>query len=205
MIKFVFNHLSSRNVFYCSIVAGTAVVLTTALLLKNAYESYHESRAVYSEEIRSAFRTVENYEWLAGNARIYNDLTESGVVGLEDNLDWVDFLAPLGSAISISDYQFEISPFASYVIGENLSLKRADISIFGDVLHDGVIVDLLDYISVNAPGAWFYNSMEVVRSIGTSGRALQGLNSEKSETALTVVLKLAYVVISQGDSVEAET
>lgn len=196
------NLRSTVLAFYLSLVLSLVVVLSAVKMARDVmteYQSYHDT---YKRKMKLTHAAIDNYEWLKDHVQTFDRMEVDGIIGTPDNLVWVDFLAGLPKLVSLADYQYEIGPLLSNTNAKGVEIKTADITIYGNMAHDGVLGRLLEVITESAPGGWFYRSMVVTRD-HQHGFAYSSPGNSIDGSGLKIVLRLTWVLVVMTEANEA--
>jgi hypothetical protein len=180
------------RVFYCALIAMVVALFVCGFQLADEYQMYREIRDDYSAKLRLSSEAIVDHEWLSSRIHSHRSLVDAGIVGKQDELSWVDLLAPLQQHVAIDDYHFEIAAPIAHPMNEEVHLINTSVSLYGKLMHDGVLEQLLVHLTENAPGGWYFESLEVLKSpesIAAQGQLI-------SVPELEVVLKIVWVVVS---------
>lgn len=94
------------------IVIGAALVYSMLHLVEQAEVAGRELSKQVAEVQGRVFRAHEEEQDMRGRIRRFQELTEKGIIGQEERLDWVEHIARIKSARRLLDVQYEIQPQA---------------------------------------------------------------------------------------------
>ncbi|MEM7259957.1 MAG: hypothetical protein AAF404_21500, partial [Pseudomonadota bacterium] len=100
---------------------------------------------------------------------------------------------------TIEDFQFDFSPATPDSSVHGASLHSVAINVHGYLLHDGVLISLLQQLAQHAPGSWYFESIEIQRHTGTDVK-LPAADASDASYSLEFNLVLTWVMVVLPDN-----
>ncbi len=184
-----------RVIFLLTCAASVLLCCCSAYLLYRNFLSYQHLKQTYADNSRQLYQLTTEYDWVRANSSYYQQLHDSGVVGVSDSLIWIDLLAFAGKQLDIKNLQFEFSPVVAVSGPGDMTTEQVEISIRGNLLHDGVLMQLFTLLAEHTSRAWYFEAMDVSRVHQTVDTSLDEGDPFDTNESLTFVLKLVWLVL----------
>jgi len=150
------------------VVAACAAAVT--FQYKRISDGYHKiavARSAFSSGQRAALAEHDDQVFFKKNRSAFNSAIEQNMFDSSHRVQWISLLESAKSKLGISEMSFEIYPSREvsknhpellFTIGvESIELKMS-------LLHDGRLVEVMDYLSAHAPNSYAVTNMEITKS-----------------------------------------
>ena len=142
-----------------AMVTGTAALTLSTYDLKNAEQEHAGARAqrnALQQELAAAQHDKLLIDQYLGH---YDQLIQTGMVGAEQRLDWVDTLHDSVKALKLKEVRYQFSPQAPYTDAnaiaenENYTVNISRLKLELGLLHEIDLLRVLENFDRHVPGA----------------------------------------------------
>lgn len=135
-----------------SVLAICASAIASALLLYSSGQYAEQTRKDHRDALQQLNETrrqldgaLEDKQNMAAYAGEYGALADSGVIGEDRRLDWMEGLENLRAQNLVTDFRYQIDPQVPYarqpVDGGNFDIHYSEMKLQFDLLHEGQLLD----------------------------------------------------------------
>ena len=196
------------------IIRGSMIIFTVTLLISGGliYGSYYFKNQMGLEFRRtnSAFRSISNrYLAVDQEERLirdylpkFVDLFQSGIIGNEQRLNWIEVLREIGDEIRLPTLSYRIDSQQEYTPDFELDLGQytlfsSSMTLTMQLLHEGDLFKILDKLEQDAKGTFSLKSC----SIKSSASEIS-LNPMAANVAAECELQWFTIRLASGDPIE---
>ena len=147
--------------FLGSVTMCVITLAANAYVVVQHYGTYKSVRNQMVMESGNVFSTLDNTEFLSTSHTTISRLYQEGKLGKVDRLTWIETLGDIAEKLSIDDFHFEMSPAGEQQIGA-ITVQSVEISIVGNLLHDGLIERFFVMLAGNIESAYCVRQFEAV-------------------------------------------
>lgn len=176
----------------CALVS--AALLAGGYVFAGRMAAEHDSFKRRLISIRNSYHTVDEEERLIrAYLPRFRELQESGVVGVERRLDWIEALRDAGQRVRLPDLRYEITSQEPYTPALPLPPARSpvlasDMNLDLGLLHEGDLFRVLDALERDAEGLYSVSQCRIAR------RRPQ-LSEDPTEANLSALCRLRWITI----------
>jgi hypothetical protein len=152
---------------------GTAIFLSQDFLDRS--QLAHSAAERKLTEARHNLNTAnDDRQNMASYAQEYSMLLKRNIIGNERRLDWIDGLERLRRRNLVMDFNYTISPQKPYkppvpLDSGNFDLRRSDMALSFDLLHEGQLMDFFDALRSDVKGWFMLDGCTITRNTASSG------------------------------------
>lgn len=166
-----------------SLLAVCAAALASALVLyssaRYAEQTREDRRAALQQldEARSNLAgALEDKENMAVYADEYAALADSGIIGEDRRLDWVEGLENIRRQNLVTDFRYHIAPQAPYapqppIASGDFDIRYSEMKLQFDLLHEGQLPDFFTALRTQVKGWYLLEGCAMQRTAAAEGNA----------------------------------
>ena len=187
-----------KPLFFVLSICCIAIVVSVTLVVRSSYQEYHHFRTVFAHQSIQENERASSREWIKRNLSDYQAFEDNGFTGDVTSISWLAFLADLGAQVPVEHYQFELDTSLPLPVTDDITVHRVPIIMHGNLIHDGLLIDVFGFLDQHAPGMWLYEALEVVRQESVPDSNSQKPAPDKVGT-LKFTLRIVWLVLDRGD------
>ncbi|VAW57854.1 hypothetical protein MNBD_GAMMA11-2777 [hydrothermal vent metagenome] len=203
MISDILKNLQKEIVlFLLSIAISVIAIVVSNSLWKSSLET-QQSAASSLNYARERYHTaLDRQRLLSLYEKKYNTLKESGIVGNEDRLNWVDTIESSSTRFKIPYLKYRIekrTPVSSINLDRKypgITLLKSPMTLEMQLLHEGDLFTIINYLDKAAKGLFDIQNCTISRN-QISSNSLLDSTTDRNFTALC---KLNWYTINKKTS-----
>lgn len=186
--------LKGSIIVFCICIVLSGVLIGASYYFNNNLEKQLRSNKSVFNSISRRYLDVDKEETLLlENYPKFVALYNSGVIGREKRLNWIEALRKSGEKIKLPSLKYGIKSQEVYTPGFQINyggfaLYRSSMDLSLGLLHEGDLFKLLNYLNRNAAGAYTISECEF-RPVGNE------IQYNKDQANITVSCLLHWVTI----------
>jgi hypothetical protein len=149
-----------------SVLAICAAAIASTLLLYSSGQYAEQTRKDHRDTLQQLNEArdqldgaLEDRQNMAAYADEYSALVDSGVIGEDRRLDWMEGLESLRAQNLVTDFRYQIAPQVPYspqppVDGGNFDVRYSEMKLQFDLLHEGQLLDFFAALRSQVKG-WY--------------------------------------------------
>jgi len=185
--------------FVCLALSG-AMVSGSFYFKDKMLKEYNRNNASFRMVSNKYFAVDEEEKLIKKYFPIFIKLYEKGVLGREFRLNWVETLRQAGEELKIPGLSYDIRSQELYtpafpVVMGRYTLFRSTMSLDMQLLHEGDMFSLFEFLDKNASGAYNVSNCKIV----AQGK---GISDDPSRANINVKCELIWHSIKLADGTE---
>ena len=158
-----FQHIKlSLLMFLLTLGTGSIIILASDKFITQAQRDRREANRQMADARNRLATAGEDLKNMDTYTQEYNTLLERKVIGNDQRLDWIEGLDKIhkqGQSPGSMDFQYSITPQKTYapappVDSGNFELKRSDMTLHFNLLHEEQLMTFFDTLHTDLNG-WF--------------------------------------------------
>jgi hypothetical protein len=152
--------LKGSIILFCTCIVICGVLIGASYYFNNDLEKQlKRNRGVFQSISRRYLDVDQEEKLLLDNYPKFVALYESGIIGREKRLNWIEALRQSGEKLNLPSLRYAIKSQETFTPGFQINyggfvLYRSSMDLTLGLLHEGDLFELLNYINRNADGAY---------------------------------------------------
>ncbi|MDZ4201900.1 MAG: hypothetical protein U1C96_07120 [Gallionella sp.] len=142
-----------------SVIFSALVFYTSDQYAENARRARAEAQLRFDDAQTLLGNARDDKDNLAAYARDYGRLVESGIIGEESRLVWMENMERLRRQNRVADFRYSIAPQTDYpaqgqVGSQRFDIRSSEMKLNFDLLHEAQLVDFFSALREQSEG-WY--------------------------------------------------
>lgn len=195
--------LKGAVILFCICIVLCGVLIGASYYFNdNLEKQLRLNKGVFQSISRRYLDVDQEEKLLLENYPKFVALYNSGVIGREKRLNWIEALRQSGEKIKLPSLRYAIKSQEIFTPGFQINyggfvLYRSSMDLTLGLLHEGDLFKLLDYINQNAEGSYTISEC----TFSPNGNEIQ-YNKDQSNIAVSCLLHWITIDIPGGNRIE---
>ena len=153
---------------FLACLVSVVVVAQTTYLYSEAYEKNQSQKILLDEYRQKTDSVIEDTQILYEFLPVFEEMSENGLIGEEDRLDWVETLRNVAHELGLEKIEYRIDE-QKLLEDENLSptgdyeIRKSAMKLSMELLHEADFLHLVRAMKENANGLFFVDGCKLHR------------------------------------------